>query len=398
MGKFFSYSTKNDELAECCRAVSSAVIRIKLDVNGTRVTAKHGLLHSILRLNKALKLFQMKNDVDWALDQSDWDNIRFFEGILSIADKAVKLAQYEKQFLGSLSCVVKIDLLKRLRSDSISVVDAEAVTASPKMPRVDVDVADMSPVGEECLRRARLEAERRYCENSGEELTSGEYCSSDRELGATLLDLRTVNANHLSTAKRGEALAVLKDEYGIFGTRAFEYRAQKKKKAVEVSVVETENNSKPGQPRSDNAPENTAEHSISSSSSLSGDDFGQDSWDLPLHPEIEEIPDEIPDFGEEFDRVWPEWVRFARAVDWKSEFPGEIDPNVKKVRVLEHLLPLNIGKIYKSIEGDKRFGHLPVMARASRCNIGALGAQSFCERIISAGNIVMTDGNTLLCN
>lgn len=66
MGKFFSYSSRNEELAECSRAVASAVLRIKLDVNGTRLTAKHGLLHSILRLNKALNLLQIKSDVEWA--------------------------------------------------------------------------------------------------------------------------------------------------------------------------------------------------------------------------------------------------------------------------------------------------------------------------------------------
>lgn len=63
---------------------------------------------------------------------------------------------------------------------------------------------------------------------------------------------------------------------------------------------------------------------------------------------------------------------------------------------MKHLLPLNIVKLYKRIEGDKRFGYLPYMARSSRCNIGALGAQIFWERVISAANIVMTDGNTLL--
>lgn len=36
-----------------CPQVNAALIRIKLDISDTRVTAKHALLHSI-RLNKAL--------------------------------------------------------------------------------------------------------------------------------------------------------------------------------------------------------------------------------------------------------------------------------------------------------------------------------------------------------
>lgn len=55
-----------------------------------------------------------------------------------------------------------------------------------------------------------------------------------------------------------------------------------------------------------------------------------------------------------------------------------------------------MGKLYKKIEGDSKFGYLPFISRSSRCNIGALAAQSVCERIISAGNIVMTDDNSLL--
>lgn len=201
MGKYFSYSTRNDDLAECCKSVEAATLKIKLDINGTRVTAQHGLLYSILRLNKALMLFQMKYAVDWSLKPTDWENIKNIDAVLAIADKAIKLAQHEKLFMGALSSLVKMDMLKLLRSVSISVVDLEAVTASPRMPKVEMGVEDLSPVISECLRRACLEAERRYCGNKTEELTWSDYCPSKRELGATLLDLRTVNANQCRLRK-----------------------------------------------------------------------------------------------------------------------------------------------------------------------------------------------------
>lgn len=35
------------------------------------------------------------------------------------------------------------------------------------------------------------------------------------------------------------------------------------------------------------------------------------------------------------------------------------------------------------------------MTTASTCNVGALLSQSICERVISAGNIDMADGNTV---
>jgi len=42
------------------------------------------------------------------------------------------------------------------------------------------------------------------------------------------------------------------------------------------------------------------------------------------------------------------------------------------------------------------FGLLPIMAGHSKGQIGALLAESFSERIVSACNLVLTDGNTLL--
>lgn len=73
--------------------------------------------------------------------------------------------------MGALAAVVKINMLSKLRSQTISVVNLAAVTTSPRMPRSIVDVTDMPPVSVKCLERARLEAERRYCGNNGTALS-----------------------------------------------------------------------------------------------------------------------------------------------------------------------------------------------------------------------------------
>lgn len=78
MREYFSYFNRHDELMACARDVKAAMIRIQLDVNETRMSAKHGLLHSICRLNKALKLFQMKNDVYWGISSTEWETCDFF--------------------------------------------------------------------------------------------------------------------------------------------------------------------------------------------------------------------------------------------------------------------------------------------------------------------------------
>ena len=51
---------------------------------------------------------------------------------------------------------------------------------------------------------------------------------------------------------------------------------------------------------------------------------------------------------------------------------------------------------HKELTGNKSPGLVPLMASCSKGQIGALNAESFCERVLSQSNLVMTDGNTLL--
>ena len=47
-------------------------------------------------------------------------------------------------------------------------------------------------------------------------------------------------------------------------------------------------------------------------------------------------------------------------------------------------------------QDNTKFGYLPMMASASKGSIGALIASSFAERVISAANLIVIKGNTLL--
>ena len=51
-----------------------------------------------------------------------------------------------------------------------------------------------------------------------------------------------------------------------------------------------------------------------------------------------------------------------------------------------------------SYEAFWNFTNTPAMASCSFAEIGALMAESFCERVLSAGNLVVNEGNTLLAN
>ena len=42
------------------------------------------------------------------------------------------------------------------------------------------------------------------------------------------------------------------------------------------------------------------------------------------------------------------------------------------------------------------YGWIPLLASCTYAQIGALNAESFCERVLSCANLVLTEGNTLL--
>ncbi len=95
---------------------------------------------------------------------------------------------------------------------------------------------------------------------------------------------------------------------------------------------------------------------------------------------------------EEANNAWRAWRKLV--VDWQSEFP-EVKMGTP-VDLAYDLLHLNLGNIYKRLEGMPQYGHLPSMAAYSVGQLGCLNAESFCERCISAANLVLTEGNTLL--
>lgn len=135
-----------------------------------------------------------------------------------------------------------------------------------------VSVEDMSVVSQECVKCARLEAERRFCGNKGEELSLAEYESSSRELGATLLDLRIVSAKHLSNALRSSPLDILRDEYMEYAYQALQFEKEKNENE-QVDSFKTAQPSKPVSGTSD-----------SSSDSGSGNDFDMGAVLSPLSP------------------------------------------------------------------------------------------------------------------
>ena len=79
-------------------------------------------------------------------------------------------------------------------------------------------------------------------------------------------------------------------------------------------------------------------------------------------------------------------------------FPNFDKNNTPPFDLIDDMLPLDVGPFYMTLLEKSDSGKHPLFGfiLSSQYNIGALNAESFCEQIISAGNLVMTDGNTLL--
>ena len=103
-------------------------------------------------------------------------------------------------------------------------------------------------------------------------------------------------------------------------------------------------------------------------------------------------------------RALKAWKKFK--VEWLELYPALKEHRAKEMRDKEpldltsDLMRLDIGKLYNEVgrsdQGRRTYGFIPLMASCSIGQLGALSAESYCERVISCANNVMNDGNTLL--
>ena len=82
-----------------------------------------------------------------------------------------------------------------------------------------------------------------------------------------------------------------------------------------------------------------------------------------------------------------------------SSLPSRARWPLVTVRDLMHL---DVGPAYLAVEKmdpkRSKYGFILLMASCSVGQIGALNAESFCERVLRCAGHVLTEGNTLLSN
>jgi hypothetical protein len=95
-------------------------LKLKVDLNTTRVAAQHGLLYSDVKLNRLLRLYTDAHDDAQQLNDSEWDAIAEIEGISNISKDLTTLMQYENLYNGAFGQIIKHVTLNRLREQASS--------------------------------------------------------------------------------------------------------------------------------------------------------------------------------------------------------------------------------------------------------------------------------------
>lgn len=141
-----------------------------------------------------------------------------------------------------------------------------------------------------------------------------------------------------------------------------------------------------------------------SSMFTSGNIFQGTAWSDDEEDEeaaVEEIGKEVAAM-EEAKRVFKNWKKLE--VDWLDMFPeekwSEKGKTNSELDLIEDLMDVDMGVLYTYLEkidtGRQLYGLIPKMACNSTGQLGALSAESYCERVLSCANDVVTTGNTLL--
>lgn len=201
------------------------------DLNKTRISSRHNLVRSSLRLKRAVTMYFGQYQLPQLSSEEDWEFCREVEAVLNILKDVSTLVQNEKGLYAAYGPVMRMELHKKLNSDTMEIIDVNNWGKTPKAPRVTVDVATWSDKGKECKQRALLECERKFFGNRSEDVIRGasEIKLKDREKAALVLDKRTcANTNVLSKRAWQDACNALKEFYISFYTTAMAYKRMKK--------------------------------------------------------------------------------------------------------------------------------------------------------------------------
>ena len=152
-----------------------------LDLNSTRMSAKHGLLSGMLRVEKGISLYCSRYPGLIKILPEDWIACAEFEAIGRVGSLYTTFAQHEKAFTGGYRPLMQSTLLRLLDKDAagLAVIIRPLSTKGLSFPREIKSYSEFSLMGKICWDRALSEATARFTKSY-----------SKRELAATQVDPR----------------------------------------------------------------------------------------------------------------------------------------------------------------------------------------------------------------
>mmetsp|Transcript_17236 Transcript_17236/g.53587 ORF Transcript_17236/g.53587 Transcript_17236/m.53587 type:complete len:466 (-) Transcript_17236:97-1494(-) len=388
-------STQTLVLHDMARVLKAPEIKLAIDLNTTRVASRLMLLNSVVRMERPLAThmsqFDQVKDTCPQLSDEQRQTARGFEAVLNQTKHLTTLAQKEKMCVGPHVPLVLLKLEAALKSNQLAIIKRDKVSAgsSVEHAREMCDVADMTPLGKECLKRALVEFQRRFCGKDIEEpVSDARITITPREQLATVLDVRTKGCSHFSVSERKAARALLINEMIKFEKQVDRFNAEAAAAAAAPLPAAAAFPAAASVPLT---PTRGAPHALESSwtplaqAQLSDEQTNHAALEHALRERVTTQADA--------------WLRTQ--INLAVEFPGcEIS---RRPDVVDDLVGLPLGRFYRgkllnngTIDKHPTFGYIPLMASRSWGQVGSLMAESFCERMLSCANTVLTDGNSLL--
>jgi hypothetical protein len=373
--KYYSYASRSDELEKACELHNQSFAKPKVDLNGTRIAAKHRLLESMLRLWKphntivhalASGTTGEKRSADRIrISDEEWAIAAEFEAVLAAIATATTIVQFEALYTGGMRCIVQAKLVHELQSENLAVFDFEQSMKDHKLPRGRKAVNNFSAAGKECVARANSEAQKRF----GPPLAK-------HELAAIVFDARLKGMRFLEAEQRAAAIAA-----------AVEYLASH---LVAIGLAG-------GSPAA-GSDDNDGGIILSDNDASSGSD--DDMFSLGASNFSPSASEESPMTTETAEEVAQALVAkwLTLEVDFIVAVPDLLKYRItnKKLSITKHLFDLDLGAMYCELMKNPMLGCYKPCFVAGLALCSSNLSQSFCERVISTAALVMPDSNTLM--
>ena len=123
-------------------------IRIKRDLNKTRIEARHLLAKSSLRIKRGIQIYIIDHQPVGFPSECQWKALREMEGVLHAVHPICIFSQYETKFVAGYGPFIKKKAYDSLRSDKLKLIDNDHWEMKPHPDRLEESVETYTAVGQ----------------------------------------------------------------------------------------------------------------------------------------------------------------------------------------------------------------------------------------------------------